>query len=84
MVREISTLDSLRQLRIGECGLSEVPSEFKKLELLEELYVFGNPLSEIPDWLPAMPNLKRLGLVDAMDDETKSHLRIRHPQLEIW
>jgi hypothetical protein len=61
-----------------------VPPEFQKLQALEELYLFENPLSTIPDWLPALPNLKRLGLVDAADSKTKGRLRKRHPHLEIW
>jgi hypothetical protein len=84
MVRELSALPSLRQLWIGNCGLTEVPSDFQRLQALEEIYLFENPLSEIPDWLPALPNLKRLGLVEAADSRTKTRLRKRHTHLEIW
>jgi hypothetical protein len=54
------------------------------LELLEEIDIFGNPLPAIPEWLPAMPNLKRLGLVDSADFGTKNRLQKRYPHLEIW
>ncbi len=79
MVTEISALDSLRELRVGNCGLTAVPESWARLHLLEEIFLFGNPLTAIPDWLPALPNLKRLGLVDAVDNRTKNRLRKRHP-----
>lgn len=84
MVRELAATPSLRQLRLGNCGLAAVPPEFQRLRALEEVYLFENPLATIPDWLPALPNLKRLGLVDAADAVTKERLRARHPHLEIW
>jgi hypothetical protein len=84
MINDISGVSSLRQLRVGHCGLTEVPSALQKLQLLEEIYLFENPLKVIPDWLPAMPNLKRLGLVNAVNSRIKGRLRIRHPHLEIW
>jgi Leucine-rich repeat (LRR) protein len=83
MVSAIATRSTLRQLWVGHCGLTEVPDAFRDLEQLEEIYIFGNPLTAIPDWLPAMPNLKRLGLVNAATDATKDELRARHPHLEI-
>jgi hypothetical protein len=84
MAGEIAALPSLRQLWIGHCGLAEVPPAIEKLHALEELFLFGNPLTVIPDWVPALPNLKRLGLVDSADDTTKQRFRKRHPHLEIW
>jgi hypothetical protein len=84
MVREIAALTGLRQLRIGACGLREVPDAFEHLQALEEIYLFENPLAQLPDWLPALPNLKRLGLVEAVPSRTKTKLRKRHPHLEIW
>jgi hypothetical protein len=71
-------------LRIGHCGLTQVPGSWQQLQWLEEIFLFGNPLNAIPDWLLALPNLKRLGLMDAVDDRTKKRLRKRHPHLEIW
>ena len=84
MIRELSATASLRQLWVGDCGLTEVPPEFQQLQALEEIYLFKNPLAELPDWLPAMTNLKRLGLVDAASETLKARLRKRHPHLEIW
>lgn len=84
MVKEISALRSLRGLRIGHCGMTKVPESWQQLQLLEEIFLFGNPLTAIPDWLPELPNLKRLGLVDTADNRTKNRLRKRHPHLEIW
>jgi hypothetical protein len=84
MAAAISKMASLKQLRVGNCGLKKVPEAWQRLSALEELLVFDNPLCEIPDWLPALPGLKRLGLVDAADDRTKARIRKRHPHLEIW
>jgi hypothetical protein len=83
MTQAISQISSLRQLWVGHCDLIAVPQSWQQLKL-EELYLFGNPLTSIPDWLPALSSLKRLGLVEAADDETKARLRERHPHLEIW
>lgn len=83
MAKEISALGSLRDLRISHCGMTEVPESWKQLHLLEEILLFGNPLTAVPDWLPQLPNLKRLGLVDTADNRTKNRLRKSHPHLEI-
>jgi hypothetical protein len=84
MAKEVSALDSLQVLRVGNCGLTEVPGSWQRLQRLEEILLFGNPLTAIPDWLPALPNLKRLGLVKAVTAARKGWLRKRHPHLEIW
>jgi hypothetical protein len=84
MAKEISALGSLRSLRVGNCGLREVPASWQGLQLLEEIFLFGNPLTTIPDWIPELPNLKRLGLVDVMDRNAKRRLRKQYPHLEIW
>jgi Leucine-rich repeat (LRR) protein len=83
MQQTISTLVSLKRLWVGNCGLTQVPKSWQRLDCLEEIFIFGNPLTAIPDWLLMLPNLKRLGLVDAADKRTKNRLRKRH-QLEIW
>jgi Leucine-rich repeat (LRR) protein len=84
MCREISALVSLRELRVGECGMTDIPVSWQRLHLLETIFLFGNPIAAVPEWLPALPHLKRLGLVEVMDDRKKDQLRERYPHLEIW
>src|SRR5262249_11506846 len=57
----------------------EIPNSWQQLKLMEEVFIFGNP---IPNWIPALPILKRIELVGAVDEKTKGLLRNRHPHLE--
>ncbi len=84
MHNEIAEITALKSLRVGDCGLKEVPESWQQLRALEEIYIFDNPLSSLPEWVCALPNLKRLGLVKVVNPQTKGWLRKRHPQIEIW
>lgn len=45
-------------LDLGELGLDHLPDSVRKLTWLKQLYVYGNKLTFIPDWIGELSELE--------------------------
>ncbi len=65
---EITTLISLKELRLGGNRFSTIPESIKNLKNLHTLYIFDNELTELPDSIGELNSLQYLNL-------TNNHLK---------
>ncbi len=56
-----------KKLMINRCDLKKIPSTIAKLQSLEVLYSFENPLMELPPEIGLMKNLRKIDFISATE-----------------